>query len=478
MEDSFGKTFDHNNIIKSALATGSESGRFDFKEILDPTDSKHKITLVKMITSFANTEQGGYLIVGIDDNCEVKGLEKKYLDSFDQTKIANLLERHIAPTPEFLVRKVEYEGKNLVIIDVTPFKEIPHIVTNGTNEGKEKLVAGVLYIRSGGAKATPVCSETELHRLCESIAQKKADSITALILRGLTGVYPNKNVLYDKSKEEPIKNVISEVNDNIVEARKLSLNYWPEEYDKKTPYIETYFNSISLSEVKLSIFKELIPKACVPVENNFPFTRYSGIGRSGKLFDIINESFMGMNPYYEVPDAENPPVYMWALTRKLAFFYREPLWEDFDRSVIKGGVGLYHLIGQIILLIRFLHRIILFQDQEYKASSMIFQVGIRLNNMKGRYLSNEKGNNFFINQRTAQKDVLEYSMLVSGQELIDTRMEIATTMAEEIAWKFGRDDLSRTKLSNLFDNARYDLGANYHFPHTENVIDDPWNIKY
>ena len=56
---------DIDKLIDTAIETGGETNRFDFKEVLDLGTDEHKVRLVRAIGAFGNTDEGGFVLIGI-----------------------------------------------------------------------------------------------------------------------------------------------------------------------------------------------------------------------------------------------------------------------------------------------------------------------------------------------------------------------------------------------------------------------------
>ena len=91
-----------NSFIIHNLLQQQEGIRLEFKA------APNKDAIAKVITAFINT-QGGDLVIGIDDDKNVLGVEnvKKVRDS-----IKNLLTEHIKPTAPISSQIIHYKKKD------------------------------------------------------------------------------------------------------------------------------------------------------------------------------------------------------------------------------------------------------------------------------------------------------------------------------------------------------------------------------
>lgn len=85
-----------------------EGLRLEYKQILPPSRN-----IAQLISAFANAE-GGYIILGVSDNLEVKGLSADFRSISITRKALDLL----SSQPQVSFQHVVYEGKKLYVIKV------------------------------------------------------------------------------------------------------------------------------------------------------------------------------------------------------------------------------------------------------------------------------------------------------------------------------------------------------------------------
>jgi hypothetical protein len=134
--------------------------------------------------------------------------------------------------------------------------------------------------------------------------------------------------------------------------------------------------------------------------------------------------------------------------------------------VIQGGVGLYHVFGQLVLLIRFLDRL---GQVIGCVGAEEFVVGIRLANIRDRYLDNELAQVPRRIRGRATAVNVEAAVQVSLSSLRSARLDVVINLLEEVAWQFGRSDLDRQDFVNLSHKVPKHLGPEYAFPEEEVV---------
>jgi hypothetical protein len=173
---------DLEQLLEHALATGGETARFDFKELLDfASNGEHKLKLLKAIGAFCNTDHGGCLIIGISDDRRVVGVPPAVIATYDQTRVHRMVSEWFAPAPTFQVRHHRRDGKLLVVIEVEGFAEVPSVVRRTDTQGAEKLQAGTFLTRTGAAESAMLRSETDVRALCDAITARRTRQIVEAV---------------------------------------------------------------------------------------------------------------------------------------------------------------------------------------------------------------------------------------------------------------------------------------------------------
>ena len=97
----------------------------------------HKNSLADEIAAFANT-QGGMILIGIDDNREIVGIELQELDRAEKT-VVEICNDSIEPTVPIFTEKLRIDDKNILKIEV-PRSLFVHKTSNGyfTRQGSSK----------------------------------------------------------------------------------------------------------------------------------------------------------------------------------------------------------------------------------------------------------------------------------------------------------------------------------------------------
>lgn len=438
---------DLDTLLDAALKTGGETDAFDFKELLQLRLEEHRIRLVRAVGAFGNTDAGGHIWIGIDDDRNIVGLADEIVDLYDQTPIQALVNSYLAPAPGVQVRHHVREGKKLVVIEVSAFQDVPCIVRKSATAGKERLQAGTILFRNPAAESAVLTGELEMRKLCDAVANRRAAAIVELIQKGLVGVQAirRSNDRYE----------------GILALRERAEGYWSSAPGQPR-YIEVFFtpeHDLALTPEQL---RGLFPGASVPGQHGFPF--YYVTGR--QVYTSMPWGWLGAIPFSETPDPKQHPSYLWMLARDGSFLYREHYWEDYERSVIPGGVGIYHVAGSLIRLVRFLDRVGLVLKL---ADSTTFRLGAVLNNMQGRYLEDEKSYSVAPYRPTATDPQVEATLETPLRSLRGARQEAIVNLLEEVVWQFRRQDFKRHRLMGVVKSAYMHLGPEYALPETEIV---------
>lgn len=140
--------------LKEIIASG-ESSTVEFKRKLTTPDK-----IAKEICAFANTK-GGYLIIGIDDDRKVVGIESEKTE-IDIIEIA--CQFYILPpvSPKSM-KIINYNKKEIVIVEIEESNTKPHTIEDIDDKGKKRRIA---YIRLGEKS---VIASREMKRLLSGL---------------------------------------------------------------------------------------------------------------------------------------------------------------------------------------------------------------------------------------------------------------------------------------------------------------------
>ena len=128
-----------------------EDSTMEFKR-----EMPHRNSLADEIAAFAN-DQGGMILIGIDDNREIVGIELQKLDNIEKT-VVEICNDSIKPTARIFTEKLRIDEKNLLKIEI-PKGLFVHKTSNG------------YFIRQGSSKRE--MTTDQLARLLQSRSQAR-----------------------------------------------------------------------------------------------------------------------------------------------------------------------------------------------------------------------------------------------------------------------------------------------------------------
>lgn len=434
-------------LLDRAVQTGGETDAFDFKEALDfRANAEHKIRLLKAIGAFGNTDNGGHIFIGVSDDRTIKGLTPELAATYDQTPLQTMVNQYFAPPPLIQVRQHERDGKKLVIIEVSPFRDFPSIVKKFEQQGSQKLQDGTFLVRNAAAESTVLTSEAELRKLCDAIVARRARSVVELFQRGVVGL-PVSGAPASRAADF----------EALADLRKKADTYWSSA-EGAPPYLEVFFSPDAPLGLAGAVLKQVFPAAAVRIQHGFPFH----VVNSAQVETPTAWGWLGVIPFAEEPDPKAPPKHLWLLSRSGAFVHRELFWED-ERPARAGSVGIFHIIGEVLPMIRFLDRITRRLDVP---ETKRFRIGVALNNVKGRYVTNERIGypDEYVGTTEAR---VEASLDMTLGELRGAREDALVNLLEEVVWQFRRQDWSRQDLVTMVRSTPKYVGPEYAFPVSE-----------
>jgi hypothetical protein len=176
------------NELTAILLRGHESKDFDYKSAMewDEVDKKACCELVKDVLAMANT-LGGFIAIGISehpDKWSFDGVSTEQAKSFDTSRLNRFLQNYADPPINALLRKVNYDGKVFVMIEVSAFSDTPHICQR---EYPGVLSAPTLYVRTDNNESAPVRSSGDFKAVVERAVRNRGDSLLASFRSILTG---------------------------------------------------------------------------------------------------------------------------------------------------------------------------------------------------------------------------------------------------------------------------------------------------
>lgn len=137
--------------------------------------------VIRAVLGFANTKDGGDIIIGIgeDDNKKpvLTGLEDAQVTSFNYDSVKGVIDSFASPYINLDIRIAEEEGKRFVVIRVSEFDDIP-IICRKDGQNQNVLKRGDIYCRSrSGSPATIRVTEAELREIIELAIDKGQEKL-------------------------------------------------------------------------------------------------------------------------------------------------------------------------------------------------------------------------------------------------------------------------------------------------------------
>lgn len=185
--------------LEELLARKAETKNLDYKGSFnwESADSDAKCELVKDILALLNTQDGGWIVIGVrDGDLAPVGMTDDDFASFDTTRVNDFLQRYTDPQSSCEIQKLTLSGFKFVVISVPEFKEIPIICKKAANSSRDQaktiLKLGGVYIRTEKATSVLVPTSEEMRDLLNRAVLKRGDQLLSTIRTLLTGSPPAK----------------------------------------------------------------------------------------------------------------------------------------------------------------------------------------------------------------------------------------------------------------------------------------------
>ena len=155
--------------IEALLDGGEETDRIEFKQAMN----WDRNTFVKDILAMANVQDGGRIIIGVEDESfKRQGVSVAQIETYKIDTMRDQIAPFADPQVIFKVHQpVDRTGLRYVVIDVSPFDEFPVICKR---DGADVNV-GTIYFRSRAQKpqSARVSNHSDLRDIVErSIARR------------------------------------------------------------------------------------------------------------------------------------------------------------------------------------------------------------------------------------------------------------------------------------------------------------------
>ena len=182
-----------NEEFLKLVEAGNETPNREFKS---PFSWKNRQTwrlkekVIKTILSFANTKDGGDILIGVKDDANAPdrfcGLSSTQLNSFsDYDSLKGIIDGFASPTVRFDVVEGHILAKKFVVIHVSEFDDIPVICRKDGGDRGAILRKGDIYARSkSGQPSTVKVTDLELREIIEMAVTKYVNKLGKIGILG------------------------------------------------------------------------------------------------------------------------------------------------------------------------------------------------------------------------------------------------------------------------------------------------------
>lgn len=184
-----------------------ERTKVDYKApfVFGKGNKKNSYGLVKDIFAMANTEGGGFIVIGRTNEGKAVNCSEEVCSSFDPTEVHKYTKKHGKPSPRFTITPTQSpEGTTAILICIKEFDE--HVIICCENadceNNKNVLRSGAIYIRSKTEDATSaqVVSEEDMRCIIKRCVLKESTRFE-MMLRELFDDYKNRTSSMEESNE-------------------------------------------------------------------------------------------------------------------------------------------------------------------------------------------------------------------------------------------------------------------------------------
>jgi hypothetical protein len=170
--------------LRDLIASGSENRNLDYKQPFSWSNitRDEKLGIVKDVLAFANTRDGGVILIGVEDKTNAFiGLSEEEAGSFDQTSFNDFVHKYTDPQHTCYLQRREIDGKRIVAIVVPEFEDVPVLCKQTVQAEREvnKIVvrkAG-LYKRTDKATSELIENDTDMRELLNRGILRRQDEL-------------------------------------------------------------------------------------------------------------------------------------------------------------------------------------------------------------------------------------------------------------------------------------------------------------
>jgi hypothetical protein len=175
-------------LILELIRQGNENRNLDYKGAFSWATAANdvKCEIVKDILAFANTRDGGKILIGVEDKTgAIEGLTEEQSASFDQTRFNDFIHKYTSPLHTSRVHRRTVDKHRLVVIDVPEFVEAPILCAkdahSSSNPGRQILKKAALYKRTDKATSEGIADSEEMRELLNRGLLRRQDELLRAI---------------------------------------------------------------------------------------------------------------------------------------------------------------------------------------------------------------------------------------------------------------------------------------------------------
>lgn len=321
------------------------------------TKSPNTLEIIKDILAMANTQDGGTLIIGFNENNGAFAADTpNWYESFDQTLVMNSVNKF--STSKIMLQIVQklnfelyHEKGNLIVIQVKEFtKEIVITKDGADSNGKSIFYEGDVLIRTESASTEKIKDSKTMHELIHRATLKDRQKIIDEFANILGG--------YEISNKKKIN--LSDYS-TIPETLNIKEEYLSEISDFAT----TFLNSVIFPTFQKGIWQvKIMPLKknpnLIPLKDLWETATKSQSRHRGWPFPIISEEITTtQNTYLEtcVPmESQARNNECWRLYRDGLFCWAKSMFEN-DSSQYTGTISKVNAIWTVSEILLFASRL-------------------------------------------------------------------------------------------------------------------------
>lgn len=164
-----------NEEIAAFLSAGHELRNVEFKGRGSTSDSDFVAKVARAAIAMANQRDGGYVIVGVDENDPERcGLDETLVAEWmSYDTVVDKINRYADPPIRLLRERRQLpDGQDVVVLEVAEFDDIPILAARDAPKGLIQL--GLLYTRSfRKPESTATHTQSELREVLDLATQKQ-----------------------------------------------------------------------------------------------------------------------------------------------------------------------------------------------------------------------------------------------------------------------------------------------------------------